>query len=183
MECDRRGDEWRIEAVRPVLERLGRRWFIDVEALVAGLMRLARWSPPTQLLTAVLKAWLYVWCTTSRNNHTIAPCRRCRVHGGDSQMHDLACEVALRWMRGRSRLCDILGVDVAHTTSLAAFGSRRPSAIKVAPAIGANMFDLDSKRHGATQSPITILDARLKERRRRHGSFRSWPIGMLGWSM
>lgn len=63
---------------------------------------------------------------------------------------------------------------------LTAIGSRLPGAIKVALALDAIHFTVDSKRHGATQSATRIFDSCLEEMRRRYAAIRAMPIGMFG---
>lgn len=89
-----------MEVIRRLLERLGRRWFEDPGAAPAGILCFAQRSPDRELTTAILKTWLYGWCTSSRFDHPVDPCRLCGVGGGDKQAH-CPCRMA----RSRQTRC------------------------------------------------------------------------------
>lgn len=68
----------------------GSRWFAEVSNHIAVLMRFASVDPPKQLLTAVLRALLYLWCTTSCLYNPIADGLFCAHPDMDRQLHFLA---------------------------------------------------------------------------------------------
>lgn len=83
----RGGDAGRRDALLPTLTRRAHRWFDRADDAVRGLQRFLADSPSCELSTAVLKTWLYAWCTSSRFNRPVEPCRMCGSHEGDRQAH------------------------------------------------------------------------------------------------
>lgn len=162
-----------------VLTRRAKRWFEPLGEEVERLLLYLKTSPATELSVAVLRTWLYAWCTSSRFNRPIEPCRLCRLPEGDRQSHYLVCDVVRRWMSDRLRLADLPPEPVAGRIFLRAAIAGREGSLKVAVALDAIIFAVDSIRHGAMTHPTSVLDARLKEMRRRCPAVRRISLGML----
>lgn len=121
-----------------------------------------------------------VWvCISSRFGHPVDPCGLCGETLGDRQAHYLSCALARRWMGDRLWLCDLPSEGNAIPALLCAVGASGDGAIKVALALCAIIYVVDARRHAATQHSAAILDARLKEMRRRYAAVRALPLGAL----
>lgn len=96
----------------------------------------------------------------------------CRVHADHMRRRT--------WMSGRLCLTDLPAEDAVGATFLGAAISPKAGAMKIAVALDAIIFAVDAIRHGAMQQPTAVLDARLKQMRRRCGAVSTVPVGVLG---
>lgn len=124
------------------------RWSEDNDDMFQAYYSLVAHRPPPDLLSSVLRTLLFGWCTSTRFHHPPAACWFCEALAHDRQAHYLACPVTRTWYEER----------YAWWTQPEDAAMHAWLFIKLHSKIG--------------QSPHSLLDARLKELRRRHKQVR-----------
>lgn len=169
----------RREVIAPTLMRRMRRWSDNPAVAMARLYKFVDENPPVELICSVLRTLLYGWCTSGRFNHPLQNCRFCDAGGCDRQQHYLACPNSARWMCERMLYAHTPATPHEHGFFLEQLGCGGDEAMRAAVTLDALLHAFDAKRHGASGNSAALMDARLKEGRRRHRAIRRLPLGML----
>lgn len=166
----------RESAVQAVLARRAGRWSERRESLRVALWTFARADPPTELLASVLRTSLSAWCSTRRFAQPMAACRLCSEPAADSQQHYIACPILRMWIGERFGLRALPSDEAGTRWFLEELGRDSGRALKSDVMLDTALHAVDSKLDGAEDRYLALLDAGLKEARRRHRQVRSIPV-------
>jgi len=168
----RGSEECRREVLNKALVSRAQRWSEMPEQLVLSIQKYGETKPPPGLLTSALRTLCYAWCTTSRFNNTLLECRFCDGPEQDKQQHYLACPVFRTWLGDRLHLADQASDEQMHEWLLSMLGCHVEQATRGVVVIDVVLNAYDARRNGSSAGARTLLDARLKELRRRHPAVR-----------
>lgn len=157
-----------------VLAVRARRWTHAPDSLVDAFLRFSRENPPPELITSALRAYLYAWCIYARFALEARPCHFFQAPDSDRQQHYLACPVLRRWIGDRFGVTAQPADGSMHAWLLDGLGGCDEEAMRAAVILDAALFTFDSRRNAVRSDVTALLDARLKETRRRHPQV--WPM-------
>lgn len=149
-----------------------RRWTEYDDDLVQAYFEFSAHKPPPDLLSSVLRTLLFGWCTSTRFHHPLASCWFCQAHGQDRQAHYLACPMVRTWYEERLGCWTQPEDEAMHAWIFMKLHSQISQSMQAAVAVDVVLTAFDTKRHGSRQIPHALMDARLKELRRRHKQIR-----------
>lgn len=155
------------------LLRRAARWTEFDAYIVQGLYDLADFRPPPDLVSSLLRTFLFGWCTTTRFHHHIpAPCWFCAAEDLDRQDHYLACPQVRTWYEERFDWRVQPSDEGMHAWLFSKLRDGPVRGLQAAVATDSVFAAFEARRHGTRQSTHALLDARFKEMRRRHKQVR-----------
>lgn len=164
----------RRHAFTTILLRRAARWTEYGEHIVQGLYDFSELRPPRDLISSVLRALLFGWCTTTRFHHLPTACWFCGADGLDQQAHYVSCPEVRTWYEERLGRWTQPSDEAMHAWIFCKLSTGLESSFQAAVALDSTLAAFYAKRHGNRQSTHALLDARFKEMRRRHRQIRDF---------